>query len=127
MGELLYRDITEKIIGAAFKVHKTLGKNLSEFAYRNALIVQLRLLNLKVEVEKELPLIFANVSIGVQRADLLVEDKIIVETKAIHRVRSDHLDKLLATLRNTGYQLGLVLNFSRSVHVKRVINTLQNK
>jgi GxxExxY protein len=127
LGRLLYGDITEKIIGAAFTVHKALGKNLSEIAYRNALVVQLRLLNLKVEVEKELPLSFVNIGIGVQRADLLVADKIIVETKAIHRIHSDHLDKLLATLRNTGYQLGLVVNFSKSVHVKRVINTVQHK
>lgn len=127
MGRLLFGDLTEIIIGAAFKVHNILGPSLTENAYKNALVVQLRLLGLLVETEKEVPLSFANQEVGTQRVDLLVEEKIIVETKAIHRIHPDHPRKLLSTLKNTKHQLGLVINFGQSVQIKRIINTVQHK
>ncbi len=127
MGKLLFGDLTEMIIGAAFDVHNTLGPNLSESVYKNALVIQLRLMGLLVETEKEVPLKFADVEVGIQRVDVLVEKKILVETKAIRKIHPDHPRKLLGTLKNTGYQLGLVINFGGSVRVKRVINTTQNK
>ncbi|HLA69067.1 MAG TPA: GxxExxY protein [Bacteroidota bacterium] len=127
MGGLLYGELTARIIGAAYTVHNTLGANLTEATYKNALIVQLRLMDMAVEVEKEIPLSFAKVDVGIQRVDILVEGKIIIEAKAIRKISNDHLKKLLATLRNSGHQLGLIINFGASVHVKRVINTIQNK
>ncbi len=127
MGELLYADITEKIIGAAFEVHKSLGKGLTEKTYQRALSMRLRDMGLDVEEEKYLPILFWNKIVGTQRVDLLVARKVIVENKAIHRILNDHTAKLLATLRNTKYQLGLIINFRSSVQVKRVINTIQNK
>ena len=127
MGKLLYGDLTDVIIGAAIKVHNTLGANLTECVYKNALIVQLRFMGLRVETEKEVPLRFANVGVGVQRVDVLVEDKVVIETKALQKISADHFRKLLATLRNTKFQLGLIINFGQSVNIKRVINTVQNK
>jgi len=127
MGKLLYGDLTDVIIGAAIKVHNTLGANLTEYVYKNALIVQLRFMGLRVETEKEVPLRFANVGVGVQRVDVLVEDKVVIETKALQKISADHFRKLLATLRNTKFQLGLIINFGQSVNIKRVINTVQNK
>lgn len=127
MGKLLYGDLTDVIIGAAIKVHNTLGTNLTEYVYKNALIVQLRFMGLRVETEKHVPLKFANVGVGVQRVDVLVEDKVVIETKALRRISTDHFRKLLATLRNTEFQLGLIINFGQSVNIKRVINTVQNK
>lgn len=80
-----------------------------------------------VEEEKDLPVLFRNKIVGVQRVDLLVARRVIVENKAIHKILGDHASKLLGTLRNTKYQLGLIINFGPSVQVKRVINTIQNK
>jgi len=125
--KLLYSDITEKIIGAAYEVHNTLGKGLSEKTYQNALALKLRKIDLVVEEEKRVPLFFDNVVVGYQEEDLVVEEKIIVETKAVRRPSPQFAQKLLSTLRNTRYQLGLIINFSDSVQVQRVINSSQNK
>lgn len=127
MGELLYSGLTEVIIGSAFQVHNMLGKNHSEFAYRNALVAKLRTNHLHVEVEKDVPLYFEKTLVGKQRLDILVENKIILEIKAVKRISSDYLSKLLATLRNSRFQLGLVINFGPSVQIRRVINSGQNQ
>ena len=125
MGELLYGEITERIIGASYVVHNTLGKNLSESVYHNALVAQLLRLALHVEVEKVVPLFFDNVKIGWEELDILVEGRIVVEVKALRKISSAHMNKLLATLRNTKYPLGIIINFGPSVQVKRVINSVQ--
>ncbi len=125
--KLLYGDITERIIGAAFEVHNTLGKGLTEKTYQNALVIRLRSTGLEVEDEKELSLFFDNAKVGDQRADIVVDDKVIVETKAVRKIAPEYAKKLLSTLRNTKYQLGLIINFGNSVEFQRVINTQQNK
>ena len=127
MGDLLYSTLTDKIIAAAFKVHNTLGKNLSENMYRNALVLQLEAMGLQAEAEKDLPVFFEQARVGKLRADVVVENKVVLELKAGHRITNKHLSKLLSALRNTRYQLGLVINFGPSVHIKRVINSIQNK
>lgn len=104
-SKLLYDEITEKIIGAAFEVHNALGKGLTEKTYQNALVVKLRKLGLVVDEEKHLPLFFDNVEVGSQREDAIVEEKIIIETKAVQRITPQFANKLLSTLRNTKYQL----------------------
>ena len=125
--KLLYGDITEKIIGSAFEVHNALGKGLTEKTYQHALIVKLRNIGFEVEEEKRLPLYFENVEVGHQREDIVVEEKIIIETKAVRKISPQFAQKLLSTLRNTKYQLGLIINFGDSVQIERVINSVQNK
>src|SRR3989339_1179052 len=110
-SNLLYADISEKIIGAAFDVHNTLGPGLSEKTYQTTLAIKLREIGLAVEEEKVLSLFIGKERVGEQRADLLVDDKIIVETKAVQKLLDDFSRKLLACLRNTKYQVGLLINF----------------
>ena len=124
---LLYGDITEKIIGAAFAVHNTLGQGLSEKTYQKALAVRLSGMEFFVEEEKQERLFLDKTEVGFQRLDLVVERKIVVETKAVKRISSDYAKKLLSTLRNTSYQLGLIINFGPSVQVQRVINSSHYK
>ncbi len=126
-GKLLYADITEKIIGAAFHVHNSLGQGLSEKTYQTALAMKLREIGLQVEEEKVLPVFFSNSKAGEHRVDLLVDNKIIVETKAVHKLLDDYSTKLLACMRNTRYQLGLLINFGSKVEFKRLILTNQNR
>lgn len=126
-GNLLYGTITERIIGAAFAVHNTLGQGLTEKTYQTALAVRLRKMGLFVEEEKQEPLFLDAMRVGFQRMDLVVERKVVVETKAVKGISPDYAKKLLSTLRNTSYQLGLVINFGSSVQVQRVINSSQNK
>ena len=124
---LLYGAITEKIIGAAFAVHNTLGAGLTEKTYQRALAVRLRGMGLFVEEEKQEHLFFDAMEVGFQRLDLVVERKIVLETKAVKKISVEYPKKLLSTLRNTPYQLGLIINFGPSVEVQRVINSTQNK
>lgn len=126
-SKLLYADITEKIIGAAFQVHNSLGQGLSEKTYQTALAMKLRKIGLQVEEEKVLSVFFNNHKAGEHRVDLLVDNKIIVETKAVHKLLDDYSTKLLACMRNTRYQLGLLINFGSKVEFKRLILTNQNR
>lgn len=120
---LLYGDTTEKIIGAAFAVHNTLGEGLTEKTYQTALAVRLRGMGFFVEEEKQEPLFLDKTEVGFQRMDLIVERKIIIETKAVKRISTEYAKKLLSTLRNTPNQLGLIINVGPSVQIQRIINS----
>jgi GxxExxY protein len=124
---LLYGDLTQKVIGAAFDVHNSLGKGLNERVYENALSVRLRDLGLSVEQQKVLPVYFDNHKVGEQIVDLVVDERVIVETKAVHRLLKNHEAQLLGYLKNTQFQLGLLMNFGSRVQFKRLIFTVQNK
>jgi GxxExxY protein len=124
---LLYGDLTQKVIGAAFDVHNSLGKGLNEKVYENALSVRLRDLGLSVEQQKVLPVYFDNHKVGEQIVDLVVDERVIVETKAVDRLLKNHEAQLLGYLKNTQFQLGLLINFGTRVQFKRLIFTVQNK
>ncbi len=126
-SKLLYGEITEKIIGAAFEIHNTLGPNLSEKIYQTALAIKLREIGLVVEEERVLSMFMSEERVGEQRVDLLVEDKVIVETKAIRTLTDDSSRKLIACLRNTKYEVGLLINFKLKVEFKRLIYSAENK
>lgn len=87
MGKHLYQEITERIIGAAFVVHNTPGKGLSEKTYENALAPKLRELGLNNEQQKDLPVFFENKKVGTQRVDILVEQKILLKPRQFGRSR----------------------------------------
>ena len=120
-GPLLYGDLTEKIIGAAFDVHNALGKGLSEKVYENALVVRLKELGITAEQQKVLPVLFSEQKVGEQVVDVLVEDRVIVETKAVEHLMKSHESQLLGYLKNTRYRLGLLINFGARVEFKRLI------
>ncbi|MBF8296816.1 MAG: hypothetical protein HW389_3361 [Bacteroidetes bacterium] len=123
MTELLFGDITEKIIGAAFTVHNALGKGLTEKAYENALAIKLQDLGLKVQQQENLPVLFENQKVGEQIVDLVVEDRIIVEIKAVHNLSHAHESQVLGYLKHTKFQLGLLINFGDRVEFKRFVQT----
>jgi GxxExxY protein len=124
---LLYRELTEKILGAAFHVHNKLGKGLREKVYEQAMMIKIRESNLQVESQKSLPVFFENKKVGEQEVDLLVDNKVIVELKAVHQLSKDHEAQLLGYLKNTKYEIGLLINFGDRVQFKRLIYTTQNK
>lgn len=124
---LLYGEITEKVIGAAFRVHNSLGKGLSEKVYEQAMMNAIRDLGLPVEHQKSLPVFFENSKVGEQIVDLLVDDKVIVELKAVQQLSEDHHSQLLGYLKNTQFQVGLLINFGDRVQFKRLIYTSQHK
>jgi GxxExxY protein len=109
---VLEDDITHEIIGSAIRVHATLGPGLLESAYRVCLHEELVLKGLRVEVERPIPLIYRGRQIDVgYRIDLLVEDRVLVELKALTKMLPVHEAQLLSYLRLGGYPVGLLINF----------------
>jgi GxxExxY protein len=113
--------ITEKIIGSAFKVSSTLGVGFLEKVYENALAHELRKSGLKVEQQKRIRVYYDGVEVGYYDAGLLVDDKVIVETKAVKAFDDIHMAQTLNYLKAAGLTLGLLLNFGTpKLGVKRV-------
>ena len=118
--------ITRRVIGAAIEVHKALGPGLLESAYETCLAFELRERGFKVEQQLPLPVIYKNVKLDCgYRLDLVVEDCVILEIKAIERLAPIHDAQLLSYLRLSGKKVGLIVNFHERVlkdGLKRVVN-----
>jgi GxxExxY protein len=105
--------ITELILEAAFKVHSKLGPGLLESAYKACLAYELKKIGLKVEVEKALPLIYDDLTLDCgYRIDILVENQVIVELKAVDTLNDVHISQGLTYLKLSGNKVGLLLNFN---------------
>jgi GxxExxY protein len=118
--------ISRRIIGAAIEVHRHLGPGLLESAYQACLVFDLRQLGLKVEEQKPLPVVYKQVKLDCgYRLDLVVEDEIIVEIKAIEKLLPIHDAQLLSYLKIANKKVGLLMNFHVSVlkdGLKRIVN-----
>jgi GxxExxY protein len=120
--------ITEAIIGAAITVHKALGPGLLESAYEACTAYELAERGLKIERQKPLPLIYkqAHLDCG-YRVDLLVEDKVIVEIKAVDQLLPIHQAQLLSYLKLSGCKLGLLINFNVQLLTNGVVRVINGK
>ncbi len=118
--------ITEKIISAAIEVHRALGPGLLESTYEACLAFELAESGLKVEKQKPLPVVYREVKLECgYRLDLLVEDLVIVEIKAVDRLAPIHQAQLLSYLKLSGRKVGLIINFNVKVlkeGLRRVVN-----
>jgi GxxExxY protein len=120
-----YSDITEKIIGAAIKVHNTLGNGFQEVIYQRALAIEMQCQNLNYKREKEMEIFYNGQQIGTRRVDFFVEEKIMVELKAIAELDDSHLAQAINYLEAYNMNVGLLINFgSKNLQFKRVINSL---
>ena len=120
--ELKHKDVTDKILHAFFKiVYPQLGYGFLEKVYENALVIALTSLGLKVEQQVKIGVYFQNRIVGEYFADLLVEDKVIVELKAVSRLLLEHEAQLLNYLRATPYEVGLLLNFGPKPDFRRKV------
>ena len=104
-------ELTGKIIGCAMKVHRALGPGFLESVYQKALWHELRKAGLKVEIEKPIAVLYDGVLVGDFSADLLVEEQIIVELKAVKAIAPEHIAQVINYLKATGIKLGLLVNF----------------
>lgn len=124
MSELKYKDITEKIIGAAMKVHATLGNGFQEVIYQRALEIEMKLSGLSFQREFEMGIFYKNELIGTRRVDFFVEEKNMVELKALVLLENVHIAQAKNYLEAYNVEVGLLINFgSVSLDFKR----LQNK
>ena len=124
MTELKYKDITEKIIGASFEVHKFLGNGFQELIYQRALAWELSKVGLTYgrEIEQEIFYKEMQEPIGTRRADFVVEGKVLVELKAIIELEDVHLAQVLNYLKAYRLEVGLLINFgSKSLTFKRLV------
>ena len=122
--ELRYKHITEKIIGASFEVHKFLGNGFQEVIYQRALAWEMGQANLEFAREIEQDIFYKNLPepIGTRRADFVVENKVLVELKAIKELEDVHLAQALNYLKAYKLEVGLLINFgSRSLTFKRLV------
>jgi GxxExxY protein len=121
-------ELSKLVFDAGLKVHKVLGPGLLESAYEECMFYELSKLNLKVEKQKALPLIYENVKLDVgYRVDLLIENKLIIEIKSVEALNDLHLAQILTYLRLSDCKLGLLINFNTVLYkngVKRVVNGL---
>lgn len=121
---LEHKEITEQIIGAAFEVHKILGYGFLEKVYQQAMQVELRIRGLSCVLEKPLQVNFKGYVVGDYAADLLVEEKVIVELKVAEKYNTKDEAQLLNELKATGMNVGLLINFGKEkVEFKRFAYT----
>jgi GxxExxY protein len=121
---LKYGDITEKIIGCAFEVHKFLGNGFQEVIYQRALALEMTEAKLNFCREMEQPIFYKGYKeeIGTRRADFVVDNKILIELKALVQLEDVHLAQILNYLKAYKFEVGLLINFgSKSLTFKRVV------
>ena len=122
-GEARFRhaELTRQIVGVFFQVYGELGYGFLESVYRTAMAIALREAGLRTESEVELHARFRGRSIGIFRADLLVEGAVLVELKAARAIEQAHIAQLLNYLRCTVIEIGLILNFGPAPKVRRLV------
>ena len=122
MTELLYKELTFAVIGAAMEVHRLLGSGFLEAVYQKALAHELRVRNIPFEEQVHLPVVYKGELVGDYVADFVIDRKLIVEIKAVSRLNSAHQAQAMHYLAATGLRLALLLNFGAgSLEHRRVI------
>lgn len=122
MDSFKHKEITQQILGAAFEVHNTLGCGFLEKVYEKALIYELNQRGMKVKVQKEIKVYYKAIEVGIYVADLVVNDKVIVELKTAEQITKIHQAQLLNYLKASEYEVGLILNFAKTkLEYKRLV------
>jgi GxxExxY protein len=125
--QYLHSELTGKIIGCAMEVHRGLGNGFQEVIYQRALAIEMSQQGLSFNREREMQIFYKGVEIGTRRVDFFVEDKIMVELKAVIQLEDVHLAQAINYLEAYGMEVGLLLNFgNRSLQFKRVMKPPKN-
>lgn len=121
-------EIAKEVVDAAYNIHKDLGPGLLESVYQAVLVYELRKRGLQVEAEQPIPVVYHDVYMEVAfRADLIVENKVIIELKSVETVNPVHKKQLLTYLRLADKRLGLLINFGSFLikdGISRIVNNL---
>jgi GxxExxY protein len=121
-------ELSNRVIGIAINVHRSLGPGLLESAYKECLYYKLMQAGLKSEKEKSMPLIYEDVKLECgYRIDILVENKVVIEIKSVEALNDVHTAQILTYMKLGGYKLGLLINFNVFLlkdGIKRVANSL---
>ena len=126
--EIVEKELSYKVVQAAYEVFNGLGPGFLEKIYQEAMVLVLRKNGHKVEVQKSVPITFLGKQIGVHILDTVVDERIILELKAVSEIAPIHKQQALSYLKATGLPLALVINFgSHRLQVTRIVNTKQKK
>ena len=112
-------ELADRIIGCAYRVHNTLGSGFLEKVYENALKIEMEKVGLNVRAQTPINVTYEGRIVGEFFADLLVEDRFILELKAVQHLLPEHEVQLVNYLTATGLDTGLLLNFGKNVEVRR--------
>jgi GxxExxY protein len=117
-----FEELSSRILGAAVEVHKALGPGFLESIYQRAMEVALEHRGIRFQRQKEVHVYFEGEDLGVQRLDLVVEEQVILELKAVKALEEIHFAQLRSYLKATGLHTGLLLNFNApTLVIKRVV------
>ena len=124
-GDFLYEKLTYKIRGALFQVRKKIGLGHKEQVYHNALAIELKNAGLTYESKKNLPITYEGQNIGIYQPDFVIEDKILVELKALPEIGKPQIEQAWSYLKECDYKLALLVNFgSKDLEIKRIVYDL---
>ncbi len=123
MTEYLYQELTSKIIACFYKVYNTLGFGFLEKVYENALLIELNKSGLIAERQKPIKVQYESQIVGEYFADIIVNNKVILELKAVESLIEEHELQLINYLKATKIELGLLLNFGKKPEICRKIFT----
>lgn len=120
--ELIHKELVYIVIGCAMKVHRELGYGFLEKVYENSMMVLLNKEKIEAKQQFPVPVLFDNTIVGEYFADIMIEDKILVELKTVEKIKNVHFAQLLNYLKATGIKLGLLINFGpRKLEYERII------
>ena len=123
---MLHQEITEKILGCCFEVSNELGSGFLESVYEKALLLLLQEEGLTVVSQAPIAVKFRDQMVGEFFADILVEDKIVVELKAVKKLAPEHLAQVINYLKATGFEAGLLVNFGcQKLEYRRLNNKVE--
>ena len=114
-----HSDITDLILNAFYKVHRQLGYGFNEKVYENSMAIELRKLGLKVAQQHEIEVFYNGQPVGTYFADLIGNDVVMLELKAVQQLADEHEAQLLNYLKATRIEVGLLLNFGTTTDMKR--------
>ncbi|MBU0712575.1 GxxExxY protein [bacterium] len=120
---IYYKELSDKVIGSAIEVHKELGNGFLEKVYENALMIEFNLNGNSVKNQYQIPVLYKGKVVGEYFADILVEDKIILELKVAKSIEPIHEAQLIHYLKATGIKVGYILNFGypHKLQFKRIV------
>ncbi len=128
MDDIVEKDLSYSIVKAGYEVFNGLGPGFAENIYEEATILVLKKYGHIIEQQKQVDVYFQGENIGFHKLDLVVNERVILELKAVSEIAAVHKQQALAYLKATGLQLAIVINFGAGrLQVARVVNTKQNK
>lgn len=121
-------EISNLIIGASIKVHREIGPGMFESIYEECLCVELMNLDLKIERQKKIDLIYKGANVGLAfRADIVVNDCVLIELKSVEKLHEVHFTQTYSYIKILNYKLGLLINFNETLlknGIKRIVNKI---